>query len=557
LDYPLLIHARVLLEEFRGRQIQGLSWSGPVLSLRFAMGEGPRDLVLTLQQDEQGIHMESPLPSPLEQFRFQDQRHDFSFLPDHLLKATFEGGGPLAGQSLLRMDFERSGNFKAGRRLHLFLEFFAGGRLILTDGESRVIRASRKGGIHLKPGADYGPGQGDLAIPDKRLPPEAAILSDWEAWASEGKRVRGLNSPTISYLVATQRDMSPEQALGRLIAWPGPWKLFLFPPEDFRPGFLLPADAQPVEGAVEVKHPDLLPMLNRLGSENRLRRQIAEMSAGLARHIESERRRLESLAGGLGKDLSRAADHELLRRQADTLAANLGRLRRGIESIDLEDVHEPGRMLRIELNPGDGPKKNLDRYYKRAAKGERGRANIEERVAATESALAELREALGDLEDPGEGTPLEDRRDALFVDWIRAFPPPERKGSRERQAPAPPFRRFELRGEWRVWVGRNNRENDELSHRASSPGDLWFHAQAVPGSHVVLRTGGHKGDPPPAIIEQTASSAAFYSKAKNSKLVPVIYTLRKYVRKPRGGAPGLALVEREKSVIVPPCLPSE
>ncbi len=554
MDYPLLFHARALFESLRGRQVQGLSWSGPVLALRFALPEGPRDLVLTLQQDEQGAHLEPPLPEPLQQFRFQDQRHDFSYLPDHLDRAVFEGGGPLAGQSLLRLDFERSGNFKAGNRLHLFLEFFAGGRLVLTDGARTVIRASRKGGLHVKPGAEYLPGLGELAILGKDLPPEAPILSDWEASETEGKRVRGLDGPTLSYLIEINKD-NPAEALNRLLAWPGPWRLGFPPASPFQQGWLLPAEgaARPAEELHE--HPDFLPMLNRLGAGGRLRRQIAEMRASLGRHYEAELSRLEKLAAGLGEDLSRAEDADLLRRQADTLASHLSEIRRGMDSVELEDVHNPGETLTIPLNPGDGPKKNLDRLYKRAAKGERGRENIEERLDEAKAKIADRRTALADLDADQEGVPLEDLRDTLFADWILVFPPPAEKSPKGKPEPALPFRRFELPGGWHVWVGRNNRENDELSHRASSPNDLWFHAQAVPGSHVVLRKGGHKDEPPASIIEQTASIAAFYSKAKNSKLVPVIYTLRKYVRKPRGGAPGLAMVEREKSVIVPPGLP--
>jgi len=557
LDYPLLYHVRASLASLRGRQVQGLSWSGPVLALRFEPPEGARDLVLTLQQDEQGAHIEPPPPAALQQFRFQDRRQDFTFLPDHLERSIFEGGGPLVGQSLLRLDFERKGNFKEGKRLHIFLECFAGGRLVLTDGRMRVIRASRKGGAQVKPGADYQLGRGDLAIPDKELPPRAPILLDWEAAAAEGKRVRGLDPASLAYLLATRS--APRRALGRLLNWPGPWRLAQFPPEPFRPGILLPTDAEFPEGARIEEHPDFPPLLERLGSGNRLRRQIAEMRAGLEGLHRSALKRLEQLAAGLSEDLSRAEDAELLRRQADTLAAHLGEIRRGMDGVELEDVHEPGRRMRIPLNPGDGPKKNLERYYKRAAKGERGRAGIEARLAETRRAIARHRKALGDLEGleaEEEDSALETMRDALFKDWIAAFPPETEKAPKGKPGPALPFRRFELPGGWRVWVGRNDRENDELSHRASSPGDLWFHAQSVKGSHVVLRKGGRKDEPPAAIIEATASIAAFYSKAKHSKLVPVIYTLRKYVRKPRGGAPGLAVVEREKSIIVPPKLPA-
>jgi predicted ribosome quality control (RQC) complex YloA/Tae2 family protein len=106
-------------------------------------------------------------------------------------------------------------------------------------------------------------------------------------------------------------------------------------------------------------------------------------------------------------------------------------------------------------------------------------------------------------------------------------------------------------------VGRSNQENDEITFRVSAPGDWWFHAEGVPGSHVVLRPRGGTDAPPARIIEQAASVAAHYSKARHSGLVPVIYTLRKYVRKFRGAEPGQVKCERETMVMVPPVLPGE
>ncbi len=105
-------------------------------------------------------------------------------------------------------------------------------------------------------------------------------------------------------------------------------------------------------------------------------------------------------------------------------------------------------------------------------------------------------------------------------------------------------------------VGRNNRENDEVTFSHAAPNDIWFHAQGVTGSHVVLnRREGGIGNPPASIIERAASVAAHYSRARHSALVPVMYTLRKYVRKFRGARPGQVKCEREKTVMVPPKLP--
>ncbi|MBL7961359.1 DUF814 domain-containing protein, partial [bacterium] len=117
---------------------------------------------------------------------------------------------------------------------------------------------------------------------------------------------------------------------------------------------------------------------------------------------------------------------------------------------------------------------------------------------------------------------------------------------------APTFREFVVPGNWRVFVGQNDTKNDQLTFKFAKSDDYWFHARGVPGSHVVLKRDGRKDNPGKQAIETTASIAAFFSKAKSSSLVPVAYTLRKYVRKRKGSRPGQVIIEREEVVIVPP-----
>jgi len=116
-------------------------------------------------------------------------------------------------------------------------------------------------------------------------------------------------------------------------------------------------------------------------------------------------------------------------------------------------------------------------------------------------------------------------------------------------------RRYLLPGGWVVLVGRTNTENDKLSHKAARQRDLWFHARGVSGSHVVLQRGSHKDNPSREVLHLTAAIAAFYSKAKTSGMVPVMYTEKRYVRKPRKAPPGLAVCIREKVLMVEPSLP--
>ena len=125
----------------------------------------------------------------------------------------------------------------------------------------------------------------------------------------------------------------------------------------------------------------------------------------------------------------------------------------------------------------------------------------------------------------------------------------------ERQGARP--RRYLTSSGWSVWAGRNNRENDILTHKLAAQNDVWFHAHGYAGSHVILRREGRKEDPSRRTLEEAAAVAAYWSKGRTANKVPVAYTLAKYVSKPRGGAPGLATMKREKTIMVRPALLAE
>ena len=118
-----------------------------------------------------------------------------------------------------------------------------------------------------------------------------------------------------------------------------------------------------------------------------------------------------------------------------------------------------------------------------------------------------------------------------------------------------PFRVFTVDGGFEVWAGKSSENNDLLTTRHARPNDLWFHARGAGGSHVVLRVGTGKGEISRKAKEQAASVAAYYSKMKNSGLVPVAMTEKKYVHKRKGTPAGTVMVERETVLLVPPQLP--
>ena len=107
-------------------------------------------------------------------------------------------------------------------------------------------------------------------------------------------------------------------------------------------------------------------------------------------------------------------------------------------------------------------------------------------------------------------------------------------------------------------MGRNNRENDQLTLRLARPHDLWFHTKQIPGSHVVVRMErkvGDLADVPEQLVRCAAQIAAYFSKARHGQNVPVDYTFIKYVRKPSGARPGFVIYDHYRTIQVDPKLP--
>ncbi|MBO7376529.1 MAG: DUF814 domain-containing protein, partial [Clostridia bacterium] len=98
--------------------------------------------------------------------------------------------------------------------------------------------------------------------------------------------------------------------------------------------------------------------------------------------------------------------------------------------------------------------------------------------------------------------------------------------------------------------GRNNYQNDEITFRLSEPGDIWFHAKGVPGSHLVLRSGG--AGVPDSDLTEAAEVAAYNSDARGGNKIPVDYTEVRNVKKPSGARPGFVIYRTNRTAFVTP-----
>jgi predicted ribosome quality control (RQC) complex YloA/Tae2 family protein len=315
---------------------------------------------------------------------------------------------------------------------------------------------------------------------------------------------------------------------------------------------------------------------------------IAERRVEIARALKRYHARLKRRVEALRGDLAEAQRAGEFRVWAETLLAYLRQVPARAASVVLPDPGDAGRNLTIALDPRVSAQANAARYFKRAAKAERGLKQVPPRLSAASAEAHELERLLTRVAALEEGAADSAHVDdaTLDVDLDTALtrlpaglrgvlraPGFTRRGPAgttragdgaaiargEERAPSARLqpRRLVTKEGWDVMIGRNNEGNDYLTHHLARPEDYWFHVQGAAGSHVVLRRGKGKNEPSKATLEEVASWSAFYSQARTAGRVPVIVTRKKYVRKPRKGPPGLALCTHEKTVMVTPREPEK
>ncbi len=259
------------------------------------------------------------------------------------------------------------------------------------------------------------------------------------------------------------------------------------------------------------------------------------------------RRRLEKQRGAMVRELARTPDPAVLRGHGDLLLAFFHKVPRGVPEVQLEGFD--GAPVILALDPALGVQENAARLYREAARASRARADLPHRIAEVEATTADLA-ALVHRVEAGESTPSElDRRlDDAGIRADRA----DARGTTGGMAPSPlPYHRFRSSGGLEIRVGRGARHNDALTFHHARPGEIWLHVREAPGAHVVLRWEG-EGGPPGRDLEEAAILAAVHSDARHAGLVPVDWTRRKHVRKPRKAPPGAVIPGQVKTVFVTP-----
>jgi predicted ribosome quality control (RQC) complex YloA/Tae2 family protein len=397
-------------------------------------------------------------------------------------------------------------------RAHAVGSRIAGARLLDGDRVLAIDLTGPEGGARLV-----------LALPGRR--PNVWLLD------AEGRVAASLRPPA---------DSRPELAAGEL------WR-----PSSGRP----PRSGEDRFAGLEGE--ELLRAIEASYAEREREAEEAGLRQRLERALRREAARLDRKLERIGEELGRAREAAELGRAGELLKGALARVRRGATEIALPDP-ATGEEVRIELDPALGPAQNLERVFQRQRKAVRGLARagaLHEQARALRERLAALgAELRAAAHDPERLAQLAARPEVAARLAREASPAPRPSGPRARlrlagrEIPARLApRRYRASGELEIWVGRSDLGNDFLTTRLAGGRDLFFHVEATPGSHVILRTGG-RADPPSEAVLDACELAVHFSKLRDADRVDVHVVPIRNVRKPKGAKPGLVHVHGGRSV---------
>lgn len=283
-----------------------------------------------------------------------------------------------------------------------------------------------------------------------------------------------------------------------------------------------------------------------LAERKRFEAEKREIRRDAARRLESAKKRLIALRG----DMARSENADTYSRYGNLLMAQLKSVPEGADEAGLDDLFsEEGGRITVPLDPRLSAVKNAERYFSMARKALSGAKMIEKRLKSTEEEVLKLETALDGMDR------AEDFEELGRITGQRERPGIKTGGPTDRRVQPRRFPHFISSDGYEVLYGTNARANDALTFKLAEPMDLWLHAQGYHGAHVIVKNPDRRPDIPLNTILEAAACAAWFSGARKDSSVPVDYTFKKYVRKPRDPVSGQAIFTQNKAVFVDPKKP--
>ena len=268
----------------------------------------------------------------------------------------------------------------------------------------------------------------------------------------------------------------------------------------------------------------------------------------LGRELRAAEEALETIQAGI--KVGEGA--ERLKQIGDLILSQARSIPPEAATMELTDYYDPnGSVITVPLDPTLSAAENAEAYFRKYQKAISGAEALRDRLSEAKAKVRLLKKVLGSADSIASEAQIGELQEVLGEQGIHARKQEAPKKKKVSEFEGHRISRVQSDG-WEILVGQNSEANDYLLTRVARPSDWWVHVKASPSAHVVIRTNGKPEAVPRSVLHEAAELAARHSDSKHSSLVPVDYTLRKYVRKPKGAPAGKALYQNEKTIFITP-----
>jgi predicted ribosome quality control (RQC) complex YloA/Tae2 family protein len=528
------------------------------LLFRLRLQGEEKQLLISTHPDFHRLHLtEKKYANPMIPPRF------CTYLRKHIMGARLVSISQDSYERIVRIGLKKMMDAGVVRDLVLIAELVGkGSNILLLDGEKILdclhFRRSEEGVARpAVPGLIYSPPSSS----DRWSPAEVTLermeeivaFPQGERWKAMVQKISG-----ISPLLAREIEFLSDGTASAM------WKkfCFLFDRYDrcaFEPRIirllgekkvLCPFPMKSLGPAAEEHMTSMNQAADAYYFETTLHRQMADQKQAMARKLRQLLSRLQRRRENLLLDREKFEKELVLKDYGEILLANYPKLKKGMRQIEALDFRQdPPRSILIPLDEAMDPAGNVQRYFKKYKKAKRGIEIGSQRLSEAEREITYLNSLLFQIEEAEDSEELKAIRQELEEEKILRAP--KRKTSvKERQEISLPVRRFRSSEGLEIFCGKHNIGNDYLLRKIARGNDLWFHAQGLPGSHVLLRVGSK--EPRFDSIMEAAIIAGYYSRGKDAGRIPVDYTEIKNLRKPKGAKPGFVTYAHQKTILIKP-----
>jgi predicted ribosome quality control (RQC) complex YloA/Tae2 family protein len=305
-----------------------------------------------------------------------------------------------------------------------------------------------------------------------------------------------------------------------------------------------------IDNTVKISFEKTSPCLEFVFNKLKERERKQELSSTINRTLKKNIRKIkekEKLLQQRKKEMENSFEYK---KKGELIKANLWNIKPGTQAVTVVDYTDKNqKQVTIDLNPNFSPVQNAEKFFKKYKKLQQNKDILRKQINENKKSFQQLKKIqLEFIENQDSLETLTSLYNKLIK--LKYLKDENAIKNKRKKAQVPAISKFLSPEGWVILVGKNNKQNEYMLRYLSSGNDFWLHNLARPGSHVIIKNHKNIDHPPYLTLLFAARLAGYYSKCKDKENAIIIYTQRKYVKKPKNAKPGKVIYSNEKTLTV-------